>query len=133
MAKVIADALGGDLDVVLVHKLSHREERELAIGAIDDSGNAILTDYAAQVDPEYLESEKHRQLEALRQCRARYTPLRPPVDPQGRIVIVVADCVATDSRMGCGAAGNPCQEAEGAHCGHGSGFAGSRAGDRPRM
>ena len=48
MAKVIADALGGDLDVVLVHKLSHPEELELAIGAIDDSGNAILTDYAAE-------------------------------------------------------------------------------------
>ena len=50
MAKVIADALGGDLDVVLVHKLSHPEELELAIGAIDDSGNAIVTDYAARVD-----------------------------------------------------------------------------------
>jgi predicted phosphoribosyltransferase len=34
MAKVIADALGGDLGVVLVHKLSHPEELELAIGAI---------------------------------------------------------------------------------------------------
>jgi putative phosphoribosyl transferase len=99
MAKVIADALGSDLDVVLVHKLSHPKERELAIGAIDDSGNAILTDYAAQVDPEYLESEKQRQLEALRQCRARYTPLRPTVDPQGRIVIVVDDGVATGSTI----------------------------------
>ena len=39
-AKVITDALKGDLDVVLLHKLSHPEERELAIGAIDDSGNA---------------------------------------------------------------------------------------------
>lgn len=65
MAKVIADALGGDLDVVLVHKLSHPEELELAIGAIDDSGNAIVTDYAARVDPEYLESEKQRQLAAF--------------------------------------------------------------------
>jgi putative phosphoribosyl transferase len=99
MAKVIADALGGDLDVVLVHKLSHPQERELAIGAIDDSGNAILTDYAAQVDPEYLESEKQLQIEALRQRRAQYTPLRPRIDPQGRIVIVVDDGLATGSTM----------------------------------
>jgi predicted phosphoribosyltransferase len=99
MARVIADVLGGDLDVVLVHKLSHPDELELAIGAVDDSGNAILTDYAAHVDPEYLESEKQRQLEALRQRRARYTPLRPPLDPQGRIVIVVDDGVATGSTM----------------------------------
>src|SRR5918993_3302528 len=99
MARVIADALGGDLDVVLVHKLSHPEELELAIGAIDDSGNAIVTDYAARVDPEYLESEKQRQLAALRQRRARYTPLRLPIAPQGRIVIVVDDGVATGSTM----------------------------------
>jgi putative phosphoribosyl transferase len=99
MARVIADVLGGDLDVVLVHKLSHPDELELAIGAVDDSGNAILTDYAAHVDPEYLESEKQRQIEALRQRRARYTPLRPPLDPQGRIVIVVDDGVATGSTM----------------------------------
>lgn len=99
MAKVIADALGGDLDVVLVHKLSHPEELELAIGAIDDSGNVIVTDYAARVDPEYLESEKQRQLAALRQRRARYTPSRPPIDPQSRIVIVVDDGLATGSTM----------------------------------
>jgi putative phosphoribosyl transferase len=99
MAKVIAEALGGDLDVVLVHKLSHPEERELAIGAIDDSGNAILTDYAGQVDRDYLESEKQRQLEALRQRRAQYTPLRPPIEPRDRIVIVVDDGVATGSTM----------------------------------
>src|SRR5688500_17328174 len=99
MARVIADALGGDLDVVLVHKLSHPDELELAIGAIDDSGNAILTDYAPHVDPEYIESEKQRQLEALRQRRVRYTPLRPPLDPQGRIVIVVDDGLATGSTM----------------------------------
>jgi putative phosphoribosyl transferase len=99
MARVIADALGGDLDVVLVHKLSHPNELELAIGAIDDSGNAILTDYAAHVDREYLEAEQQRQLEALRQRRTRYTPLRRPLDPQGRIVIVIDDGVATGSTM----------------------------------
>jgi putative phosphoribosyl transferase len=99
MAKVIAEALRGELDVVLVHKLSHPEELELAIGAIDDSGNAILSDYAADVDSGYLASEKQRQLEALRQRRAQYTPLRAPVDPQDRIVIVVDDGIATGSTM----------------------------------
>jgi putative phosphoribosyl transferase len=99
MAKVIADALRGDLDVVLVHKLSHPEQLELAIGAIDESGNSFLTDYAADLDSGYLESEKQRQLEALRDRRAQYTPLRPPVDPRGRTVIVVDDGIATGSTM----------------------------------
>jgi predicted phosphoribosyltransferase len=99
MAKIIANALGGELDVVLVHKLSHPESPELAIGAIDESGSAFVSDWAADVDPEYLEAEKQRQLEVLRRRRAIYTPLHAPIDPRGRIVIVVDDGIATGSTM----------------------------------
>ncbi|MGH7796310.1 MAG: phosphoribosyltransferase [Candidatus Binatia bacterium] len=99
MARVIADALGGELDVVLVHKLSHPEQPELAIGAIDENGNAFVSEWAADLDPAYLEAEKRRQLETLRQRRARYTPLRAPIDPHGRIVIVIDDGIATGSTM----------------------------------
>jgi predicted phosphoribosyltransferase len=99
MAKIIANALGGELDVVLVHKLSHPESPELAIGAIDESGSAFVSDWAADVDPEYLEAEKQRQLEVLRRRRATYTPLHAPIDPRGRIVIVVDDGIATGSTM----------------------------------
>lgn len=99
MAKIIADALGGELDVVLVHKLGHPEQPELAIGAIDESGNTILSDWAADLDPEYIEKEKRRQLATLRDRRARYTPQRAPISPQGRSVIVVDDGIATGSTM----------------------------------
>jgi len=99
MAKIIADALGGELDVVLVHKLTHPEQPELAIGAIDENGNAFIADWAADLDPVYLEAEKTRQLETLRCRRATYTPLRARIDPHGRIVIVVDDGIATGSTM----------------------------------
>lgn len=99
MAKIIANALGGELDVVLVHKLSHPESPELAIGAIDESGSAFVSDWAADLDPEYLEAEKQSQLEVLRRRRAIYTPLHAPIDPRGRIVIVVDDGIATGSTM----------------------------------
>lgn len=95
MAKIIADGLGGELDVVLVHKLTHPEQPELAIGAIDEDGNAFVSGWAADVDPAYLEAEKQRQLAVLQERRARYTPLHPPIDPKGRIVIVVDDGIAT--------------------------------------
>lgn len=97
MAKIIADGLGGELDVVLVHKLSHPEQPELAIGAIDENGNAFVADWAADLDAAYLEGEKQRQLALLQERRARYTPLRPPVDPHDRTVIVVDDGIATGS------------------------------------
>ncbi len=99
MAKIIADGLGGELDVVLVHKLSHPDQPELAIGAIDEEGNAFISEWAADLDTHYLEDEKQRQLAVLRERRKRYTPLRAPSDPRGRIVIVVDDGIATGSTM----------------------------------
>jgi predicted phosphoribosyltransferase len=99
MARIIADALGGELDVVLVHKLSHAEQPELAIGAIDENGKAFVSDWATDLDPEYLEAEKQRQLSLLRERRVHYTPLRAPIDPRGRTVIVVDDGIATGSTM----------------------------------
>jgi putative phosphoribosyl transferase len=99
MAKIIADGLGGELDVVLVHKLGYPGQPELAIGAVDETGSVFLADYAREIEPEYLELEKTQQLDVLRKRRARYTPGRPPIDPRGRIVIVVDDGVATGSTM----------------------------------
>ena len=99
MAKIIADALGGELDVVLVHKLGAPGQPELAIGAIDEAGNVFLGGYGLDIDEGYLEGEKQAQLEVLRQRRARYTPSRAPIDPHDRIVIVVDDGIATGSTM----------------------------------
>jgi putative phosphoribosyl transferase len=99
MAKIIADGLSGELDVVLVHKLGHPEQSELAIGAIDEKGNAFVSEWATDLDPSYLEAEKRRQLAELRERRGRYTPLRKSIDPHDRIVIVVDDGIATGSTM----------------------------------
>lgn len=99
MAEIIADALGGELDVVLVHKLSHPDQSEFAVGAIDESGRLYLADWATELTPQLLEDEKQRQLDVLRRRRKLYTPLRPPIDPLGRIAIVVDDGIATGSTM----------------------------------
>lgn len=99
MAEIIATALNGELDVVLVHKLSHPEQPEFAIGAIDESGHTYLADWASELAPEIIADEKEHQLATLRRRRAQYTPLRPPIDPRGRITIVVDDGVATGSTM----------------------------------
>ena len=99
MAGIIADALGGEMDVVLVRKLGHPLQPELAIGAIDENGHVFLYDYAFEIEPEYLDLEKNRQLEVLQRRRAQYTPQRRPIDAHGRIVIVVDDGIATGSTM----------------------------------
>jgi putative phosphoribosyl transferase len=101
MAKVIAEALDGELDIVLVRKISAPEEPELAIASVDETGQVYFSDDVSEmeIDPEYIQSEAGTQLQVLRGRRARYTPLRSPIDPAGRIVIVVDDGIATGATM----------------------------------
>lgn len=101
MAKLIADELGGELDVVLVRKLRAPNQPELAIGAVNESGWTFVADYAEiyGASADYLEAERQAQLATLRQRRAQYTPVRAPLDPKGRIVIVVDDGLATGATM----------------------------------
>ncbi len=101
MAAVIAEALGGELDVVLVRKLRAPGNPELAVGAVDETGWIYVASHAASVgaDAAHIEREKRTQLETLRARRARYTPARPPLDPAGRIAIVVDDGLATGASM----------------------------------
>jgi predicted phosphoribosyltransferase len=101
MAKIIADELGAELDVVLVHKLGAPGEPELAIGAVNESGEITLNEHAYElgISQAYLEAERQSQLDALRKRRAVYTPLRQPASPCGRIVIVVDNGIATGATM----------------------------------
>ncbi len=101
MAAVVAAALEGELDVVLVRKLGAPSNSELAVGAIDEGGWTYISEYAAGIgaDEAYLAREKAAQLKLLRQRRAQYTPARQPVNPAGRISIVVDDGIATGASM----------------------------------
>ena len=101
MGAVLAEQLGGELDVVLVRKLGAPHNPELAVGAVDESGWSYVADYADEIGagPAYLAKEKAAQMERLRKRRAQYTPARPPVDPAGRIAIVVDDGIATGASM----------------------------------
>ena len=101
MSRIVADALAGELDVVLVRKLRSPFHREFAIGAIDESGAFELSAdaYYAGGSREYMEREKAEQLARIREHRAAWSQLRKPVDPAGRIVVVVDDGLATGATM----------------------------------
>ena len=87
--------------MVLVRKLRAPRQPELAIGSVDETGWRHLSPYAADTgaDHAYIEAEALRQLATIRERRARYAPLRAPVDPAGRVVVVVDDGLATGATM----------------------------------
>jgi len=101
MGRLIADALGGELDVVLVRKLGAPGNPEFAVGAVDEAGWEYIADYAAEMGASktYLAEEAAAQLATMRARRAAYTPARQPIDAAGRIVIVVDDGLATGATM----------------------------------
>lgn len=101
MAQVIAESLNGELDVVLVHKLGAPYQEEFAIGSVSERGDVHLSEEAELygIEKSYIDQEVARQLEVLRRRRSAYTPVRPPISPTGRLVIVVDDGIATGWTM----------------------------------
>lgn len=97
LGRAIADALGGDLDVVLVHKLGAPGNPEYAIGAVDETGGVELAPAAARVPQDFLAAEVAHQRAALVARRHRYGGALS--DPAGRVVIVVDDGIATGSTL----------------------------------
>src|SRR3990170_3589111 len=100
MAQVIAETMKG-LDVVLVHKLGAPFQEEFAIGSVSERGDVHLSEEVELygIEKSYIDREVARQLDVLRRRRAAYTPVRPPIDPTGRIVIVVDDGIGTGWTM----------------------------------
>lgn len=99
MGRLIADALEGELDVVLVRKLGAPGNPEFAIGAVSEDGSIQLEDEARYCRDDVLAREVERQRERIAERRRRYTPVRSPIDPTGRVVVVVDDGSATGATM----------------------------------
>ena len=99
MARIIADALGGELDVVLVRKLRAPGQPELAIGAVDEAGSVLKGRYFEVAGEEYVREEVRTQQDIIRARRQMYTRAQKAVDPAGRIVVIVDDGIATGSSM----------------------------------
>jgi len=98
VAAEVAQALDAPLDVLIVRKLGVPWHPELGFGAIGEAGIIVLNRDLVQdlglTAPEIQEVTTVEQAELERRVR-RYREGRPPVDFEGRTVIVVDDGIAT--------------------------------------
>ncbi len=101
MAALVARALDGDLDIVLVRKLGAPFSDEYAVGAVDETGWVYVTPHAAAAgaDAEHLARTRREQMAEIARRRAAYTPGRQAPAVRDRTVIVVDDGLATGSTM----------------------------------
>jgi predicted phosphoribosyltransferase len=98
VADEVARALGAPLEILAVRKLGAPHNPEYGIGAIAEDGTRVFDPEALAVlgiDNRALAEIVARESEELRRRVAAYRGDRPPLDLEGRTVIVVDDGVAT--------------------------------------
>ena len=101
VAAAIADRIGGELDVLVAHKLGAPGNPEYAIGAVAEDGTAIVDEKLVErlgISPDYVESEQLRQQEEVAR-RAGTLRGGDPIPLSGRVCVVVDDGVATGATL----------------------------------
>lgn len=98
VARELVHKLGGQLDVVLAHKLGTPGQPELAMGSVAEDGKLFLNESVTgsmSIAKETIEAERVRQLAIIRRRSELVRKVRPKVLLKDRIVIVTDDGVAT--------------------------------------
>ena len=101
VAEPIAAQLAAPLDVVVIRKVGHPLQPELAVGAVSADGDSILTDYAAAFSDADLRAWIETTIEKARQLEARLRPAGRPIPVEGKTAIIVDDGIATSATMLC--------------------------------
>ncbi|MGZ5142993.1 MAG: phosphoribosyltransferase [Burkholderiales bacterium] len=96
----VAQALHAPLDVFIVRKLGVPGHEEYAMGAIATGGVRVLNpDLAGMIPSSAIDAVGAREQQELERRERLYRGDRPPLQIEGRIVILVDDGLATGSTM----------------------------------
>lgn len=95
----LARQLDGELDLLLVHKISMPSDPECAIGAIDETGWRYLCIPYEGLPAGLMDEQLAATQALLKRRRRRYAPYLRVTDARQRCVIVVDDGAATGATM----------------------------------
>jgi putative phosphoribosyl transferase len=102
VALQVAQVLGAELDVVLARKLRAPDRTELAIGAVNESGDIHLngnSHLVREAGAAWLERERRLQMTEIARQQDVFRKVRPKARPRHRTVIVVDDGIATGATI----------------------------------
>jgi predicted phosphoribosyltransferase len=102
VAAEVAKRLNAPLDVFVVRKLGLPEHPELAMGAIASGGVRVFNGEvvnALRIPDEVIDAVSAEELTELQRREKAYRADRPPLELEGKTVIVVDDGIATGSTM----------------------------------
>jgi putative phosphoribosyl transferase len=101
VAAPVARALGAPLDVIVIRKVGHPAQPELAMGAVSSLGEVTLTEHARDVKPAELQARIDDARARAIALEGRLRGDRPPVELDGRTAILIDDGIATSATMLC--------------------------------
>ena len=101
VAAAVAEALHLPLDVLVIRKVGHPMQPELAIGAVSSHGEAVATEHASGFSQTVLQSLFSRASQQASALAERLRGDAPPLPVEGRPVILVDDGIATSATMMC--------------------------------
>ncbi len=102
LARELAQALDGELDVVLSRKLGTPGRSELAMGALAEDGTVFLNEDVVRplgISKGVIEQEIERQLTEIRRRSQLIRSVHPRVPLQDRVVVICDDGVATGATI----------------------------------
>jgi putative phosphoribosyl transferase len=104
VAVEVARTLRAPLDLLLVRKIGAPAQRELAVAAVAEGPQAeVVIDHAilrmTGATEEYVNRQAKEELREIARRRAVYLHGRPPLDIEGKTVVVVDDGIATGTTL----------------------------------
>ncbi|ELZ36536.1 phosphoribosyltransferase [Halorubrum saccharovorum DSM 1137] len=101
-AAAVAERLGVPLDVIVAKKIAHPGNPEYAVGAVTADDVAWYDDEPLRqlgLDEDELDDERERARQRAEEKLDGFQDGRPPVDLEGKHVLIVDDGVATGATM----------------------------------